>query len=310
MTKILILILEISHESTFGQQTDRANGCIYIIWATSRHLLESENHDGYWRQELYALDGSLSFHLFKFSSEANHPVGSTIIYFCSHFSKTTPSLPEALAQLLFFLPVSPLSGCGTTLLKYPSGKHPGLGYFKDSQDGLGPELGQPQRPPGKPQQILETNGSKRRKGKRGPATAGAGQVKSDGAKCTDESLSELSLARRGGGSRWYARTFLLGSPFPLPHSLPAPSDSLPQRQMCFCFGQLWAEMVAGESSCWVSLGLLQYANLKVHVIIPYFTTFRDVVLFEMIVWRPDSLGTVSSLVERVFAIGFLQASSF
>lgn len=69
-------------------------------------------------------------------------MGSTIFYFCSQFSKTTPSLPEALTQLLFFLPVSPLSGCSTTFLKYPSGKHPGLGYFKDSQNKLGPELGQ------------------------------------------------------------------------------------------------------------------------------------------------------------------------
>lgn len=38
-------------------------------------------------------------------------------------------------------------------------------------------------------------------GRGGPATAGAGQAEGDSAKCTDEPLSDLSLARRGGGRR-------------------------------------------------------------------------------------------------------------
>lgn len=84
-------------------------------------------------------------------SEAKHPVGGTIVYFCSQFPKTFLSLPEALPQLLFFLPIPPLPGCSATLLKYPSGKDPGLRSFEDSQKRLGPELGQPQGPAGKPQ---------------------------------------------------------------------------------------------------------------------------------------------------------------
>lgn len=63
-------------------------------------------------------------------------------------------------------------------------------------------------------------------GRGGPATAGAGEEEGDSAKCTDESLLDLSLARRGGGRRWCARTFLLGSLLPAP-TLPAVSIWLP-----------------------------------------------------------------------------------
>ena len=96
------------------------------------------------RNYMLRMTKSVPFIFFKLQSEAKHPVGGTIVYFCSQFPKTIPSLPEILPQLLFFLPIAPLSGCSATLLKYPFGKHSGLWHFKDSQKRLGPELGQPQ----------------------------------------------------------------------------------------------------------------------------------------------------------------------
>lgn len=98
-------------------------------------------------------------------------------------------------MLLFFLPIPPLSGCSTTLLEYPSEMHLGLWYFKDSQKSLGPELSQPQGRAGKLLYLPKTNENKEKWGKGVPETAGAGKLKSNSSKCTNEPLSELSLAR-------------------------------------------------------------------------------------------------------------------
>lgn len=111
---------------------------------------------------------------------------------------------------------------------------------------------------------------------KGPATAGAGRVKSSSSKCVDEPLSELSLARWGGGSGWCARTFLLGS---LPPASVLPAISIwppPQGYKNFCAGYLWPEMMAHELSCWVAFSSFCCVNefLKDPFILPYFTIFR------------------------------------
>ena len=80
------------------------------------------------------------FILFQLKSEAKHPVGGTIVYFCSFPNNSISSRGPITA------PVSPAHPSFVWLqcniAEIPSGKHQGLSYFKDSQQSLGPGLRQ------------------------------------------------------------------------------------------------------------------------------------------------------------------------